>query len=160
MKQGHVLLLIAGLLVVLLGLGAFSQVTAMSYNDLVAKLRAAGAVVVEQGAIAGDTGGLEPSAPLLRGTERILAVNGERVDVHEYATTFFAAADAARVSPDGSTFRAGVGPLGGSAVSVDWVTPPHFYRSGRLIVQYVGTRAEMTGLLAQILGPQFAGGPV
>ena len=127
MKKRQVLPLVAGLLVVLLGLGAFVQATATSYRDLDAQLRAAGAIVTEQGAIAGNIAGPELSTPLLRGNGRIFAVNGEPVEVYAESTAVVAAADAARISPDGSTFSAGVGPLGGSVAAVDWVTTPPFY---------------------------------
>jgi len=85
-------------------------------------------------------------------------VNGERVETYEYATTFFATLDAAHISSDGSTFRSGFGPLGGSATAVDWVATPHFYVGGRLIVQYIGTHQDVRAALASALGPQFAGG--
>ena len=158
MKKRPLLLIIAGVLLVLLSVGAFTQVTALSYGDLVTKLRAGGATVIAGGALQPDTSGPEPSTPLLTGTDRLLTVNGERVEVYEYATTVHAAADAARISSDGSTFSAGFGPLGGSAASVDWIAPPHFYRSGRLIVQYIGTHSDVLAALTQVLGRQFAGG--
>jgi hypothetical protein len=154
----RVLVLSAGVLLVLLSVGAFTQVTALSYGDLVAKLRAGGVTVIEGGAIRPDTSSAEASKPLLSGAGHLLMVNGERVEVYDYATTFLAAADAARISPDGSTFSAGFGPLGGSAASVDWIAPPHFYASGRLIVQYIGTHRDVLAVLTQALGRQIAGG--
>jgi hypothetical protein len=114
--------------------------------------------VADGGAIPRTTTGPEPSTTLLSGAGHLLTVNGARVEVYEYATSVFAAADAARISPDGSTFSAGLGPLGGSAAAVEWVATPHFYRSGRLIVQYIGTHPDVTMVLTQILGPQVAGG--
>ena len=123
-----------------------------------AKLRAAGATVVEGGDLPPNTFGPEPSKPLLSGTDRLLTVNGERVEVYEYATAVQAEADASRISPDGSTFSAGFGPLGGGAAIVEWIAPPHFYESGRLIVQYIGTHSDITAALTQALGRQIAGG--
>jgi hypothetical protein len=152
------LLTIIGLLLVLLGVGAFTQVTALSYGDLVAKLLNEGATVIEGGASRLDTSSAEASKPLLSGAGHLLMLNGERVEVYDYATTFLAAADAARISPDGTTFRAGLGPLGGSVASVERVAPPHFYARGRLIVQDIGTHQDVTAALARALGPQVAGG--
>src|SRR5262245_466682 len=111
MKKRRLLWIIAGLLVVLLGFAAFTQVTAVSYRDLIATRRAGGATVVEGGDIPPDTSGPEPSKPLLAGTGRLLTVNGERVAAYTYATTLQAEADASRISPDGSTFSAGFGPF-------------------------------------------------
>lgn len=39
---------------------------------------------------------------------------------------------------------------------VTWVTTPHFYKAGCLIVLYVA--AAITTALEQVLGPQFAEG--
>jgi hypothetical protein len=162
MKPRRLLLILGSalvMLVVLVGVGALTQARALAYGDLVAQLRAVGATVADGGAIPRATTGPEPSTTLLSGAGHLLTVNGERVEVYEYATTVFAAADAARISPDGSTFSGGIGPLGGSAAAVDWVSIPHFYRSGRLIVQYIGTHSDVTTVLTQVLGPQIAGGP-
>ena len=38
-----------------------------------------------------------------------------------------------------------------------WVAPPHFYKSGRLIVLYVGQSSPVIIALERALGPQFAG---
>lgn len=155
MRKRGILLAIAAGLVLLGGLAVFAQVRALSYGELVARLRASGVTVIESGNTEQDQA-LSPA--LLSGTKRILSVNGERVETYEYATALFAGADAARISPDGSMFRTGFGPLGGAATVVDWVAPPHFYTSGRLIVQYIGTHQDVTAALASALGPQIAGG--
>jgi hypothetical protein len=85
-------------------------------------------------------------------------VNGATVVVYEYSASAVAQLDATRVSSDGATFRGGVGPFGGSAVTVDWIAPPHHYQRGRVIVTYVGDDGAITRLLSTVLGPQFAGG--
>ena len=41
---------------------------------------------------------------------------------------------------------------------VDWVAKPHFYRSGTLIILYVGDDAATRQLLSAVVGPAFAGG--
>ena len=38
-----------------------------------------------------------------------------------------------------------------------WIAPPHFFKSGRLIVLYIGEEPRLLQGLAHILGPQFAG---
>jgi hypothetical protein len=77
----RVLMLSAEVLLILLGFGALTQVTALSYGDLVATPRIGGATVIESGAISPDTSGAEASKPLLSGTGHLLMVNGERVEV-------------------------------------------------------------------------------
>ncbi|MFA9396773.1 MAG: hypothetical protein ACERKV_00710 [Clostridiaceae bacterium] len=43
------------------------------------------------------------------------------------------------------------------SLQIDWVSEPHFYKSGNIIVQYIGTNEEIISLLEDILGEQFAG---
>jgi hypothetical protein len=137
-----------GLLIVL-GVVLFTQQAAMSYDSLKSALRTHGAAVRDDGI---------GSQPFLGGTDRRLRVNGVGVDVFEYRTTFEASYDASRISADGSTFRGGLGPLGGRAATVDFIAPPHWFRSGRVVVLYVGQQGDLLALLRQVLGPQFAGG--
>jgi hypothetical protein len=116
-----------------------------SYAALVDALRAAGVAVTDGG---------PTSSPILGGEIRSLRVGGETLRVHEYASEAEAAADAMRLSPDASTYRRGPN---GPIVNVDWVAPPHVYRSGRMIVVYVGRDAALLRLLETLLGPQIAG---
>jgi len=57
-------------------------------------------------------------------------------------------ADAAQVASDG-------GSIGTSMVT--WVEPPHFFKSGRVLVLYVGEDKAVIDLLKGPLGEQFAG---
>jgi hypothetical protein len=38
-----------------------------------------------------------------------------------------------------------------------WIAPPHFFKSGRLIVLYIGEAPAVLEALADTLGPQFPG---
>ncbi len=76
-------------------------------------------------------------------------VNGEDVQVLAYATENAASQDAARVSADGYEI---------GTTMVTWITTPHFFQCGKLIVLYVGDGAELLTLLEGHLGAQFAGG--
>ena len=146
-----------GLAVVLLvilaagGLGVYRQVTAFSYHDLLAALNAKGATVQQSGTA---------SALTFQGTGHGLMVNDTQVAAYEYGTAVAAQLDASRVSSDGATFRGGFWPFGGSAVTVDWIAPPHHYHRGQVIVTYIGNDVAITSLLTSVLGPQFAGGAV
>ncbi len=79
---------------------------------------------------------------------RVIVVNGGDVQVFEYADAAAAEAERALVSPDGSS-------VGTSMVG--WIAPPHFYKAGRLIVQYVGDSTDAIDVLEAVLGQQFAG---
>ena len=78
----------------------------------------------------------------------LLSVNEADVQVFEYESAEAMEAEAAQVAPDG-------GSIGTSMVT--WVDTPHFYKSGRIIVLYVGSDEAILDLLEIVLGPQFAG---
>jgi hypothetical protein len=79
---------------------------------------------------------------------QILKVNGKDVQVFEYESPEKMEADAAQVAPDG-------GSIGTSMVT--WAEPPHFFKSGRVLVLYVGEDKAVIDLLKGALGEQFAG---
>lgn len=144
-----ILLLLAVALVVGVATVAYTQASAFSYANLLGALRARGATVQESGSASGM---------LFVGKGRGLAVNGAALAVYAYSTTWAAQLDASRVSADGATTRSGFGPFGGSAVTVEWVAPPHHFRRGRVIVTYIGSDSSVLSLLTSLLGQQFAGG--
>lgn len=78
----------------------------------------------------------------------VLHVNGADVQVFEYESAEAMENDASQVAPDG-------GSIGTSMVM--WVDAPHFYKTGRVIVLYVGSDPAMLDLLEEVLGSQFAG---
>lgn len=128
-------------LLVLAGLALYTQLSALTYATLVDRLRAEGATVTPNGTV---------QQPFFSVRGRILRVDGEDVQVFEYATTLSAAFQAAQVAPDGTAV--------GKAVHIGWIATPHFYKQGRLIVIYIGDNPALTRLLTKVLGPQFAGG--
>lgn len=46
---------------------------------------------------------------------------------------------------------------GSTAIKVSWVSYPHFYKKGNLIIQYIGEDDNMISDLEDILGEQFVG---
>jgi hypothetical protein len=89
------------------------------------------------------------SQPFFSARGRIMKTNGEAVQVFQYLTPSAADADARRVSADGSTI--------GTSKPM-WMATPHFFKSGNLIVLYVGANQTILELLQTSLGDQFAGG--
>jgi hypothetical protein len=87
--------------------------------------------------------------PFLSVPGRIMTVNNEAIQVFEYSNAATTESQAKRVSPDGKT-------IGNSKPS--WMAPPHFFKSGNLIVLYVGANESTLKVLRTTLGPQFAGG--
>ncbi len=81
-----------------------------------------------------------------------LKVNGESLQIYEFAPGTSAEEASEGVSISGSTI---VNP-DGSVMSVLWVAPPHFYLFGNSILLYVGNDAEIGALLGSV-SVQFAG---
>ena len=82
----------------------------------------------------------------------IILVNGERVQVMDFGDAAALEAQAAGISPTGSSIA-----THGQASMVLWVAPPHFFRTDTAIVLYVGENSEVIAALTSVLGPQFAG---
>jgi len=121
----------------------------MGLNELIAQLKAAGATVVV---------GTDINQPFMTVGGRTLTINGEQIQVYEYASVSDTNKQASHISPDGTSFTtvssSGM-PTG--ATQVDWVKPPHLYKAGRIIVIYIGTSEFLIHLLVGVLGKQFAG---
>ena len=117
-----------------LGPGAVSD-----YPSLVASLRAAGATVEP-----GD----DVDQPFFPVTGKMLRIDGEEVQVFQFAGAEQAAAQAARISPTGATV---------GTAKIYWIGVPHFYRAGKLLVLYVGGSERVLKTLETAFGRQFAG---
>ncbi len=89
------------------------------------------------------------SQPFFSVAGRIIKINGEAVQVFEFATVSSADADASRVSADGTTI---------GTIKPSWIDTPHFFKSGKLILLYIGGNQTIVDLLRTALGNQFAGG--
>lgn len=110
------------------------------YDSLVEALTGAGATVEEAG---------EVEQPFFDVSGRIIKVNDADVQVFEFEDEAAAQAAADLVGSDGIVF---------DTIIVDWIATPHFYRSGRIIVLYVGEDAGVQQLLEAALGAPFAEG--
>ncbi|HKZ85309.1 MAG TPA: hypothetical protein VJ793_16865 [Anaerolineae bacterium] len=109
------------------------------YASLIDALRTGGATVESAGAV---------SQPFFSVAGRVIRVEGADVQIFEYENEEMTEADAAKISPDGSS-------IGTSMVT--WVSTPHFYKAGKLIVLYVGDDAGVIAALDAALGAEFAG---
>ena len=134
-------ILLAALLVTACGLQPASaeRNTVSNYASLVEALKAAGATVEASDPV---------SQEFLSPAGQVLKVNGQDVQVFEYPDEAAAEREAKTISPDGSST---------TTTMITWIDAPHFYRSGKLMVLYVGSDAGITQLLASLLGTQFAG---
>lgn len=111
------------------------------YARLIGKLRAQGASVRSTGE--------KVRQPFFTVSGRILKLNNEAIQVFEYSNLATAESQAKRVSADGKT-------IGNSKPS--WMSTPHFFKSQKVIVIYVGDDQTTLRILQAELGNQFAGG--
>ena len=92
--------------------------------SLVAALRARGLDVTP----AGDV-----SKPFFDVDGSLLKVNDAEVHVFEFADEAASNAARVRIESDGNPPNA----------IVEWIAPPHFYRSGKIVVVYMGKDAKI-----------------
>ena len=78
----------------------------------------------------------------------VIKVNGQDVQVFEYENAEAMESEASQVAPDG-------GSVGTSMMM--WMDAPHFYKTGRIIILYIGSSQDTLNLLQTIIGSQFAG---
>lgn len=119
---------------------AASVGSAREYLDLITRLRAERARV--------KLSGERVAQPFFSVSGRILNINDDVVQVYKYVNANAALNQAKRVAPDGMTI---------GTAKPSWMAPPHFFRSGKLIVLYVGTDESILKVLQASLGGQFAG---
>ncbi len=112
---------------------------AKNLNDLINRLKTRGRKVLPGGKV---------SQPFFSVGGRIITADGEQVQAFQYASAKAAEREAKAVDSQGSAV--------GTSMPM-WVGPPHFYKSGRLIVLYVGQSSSLIEALNRALGPQFAG---
>ncbi len=112
---------------------------AKDYKSLIKKLRAGGLTFKR---------GEKVSQPFFSVPGRTLIMSGEQVQIFEYKKIETADTEAGRVGSTGS-------PVGTTMIT--WIEPPHFYKSGKLIVLYLGENSGVIKALENALGLQFAG---
>jgi hypothetical protein len=81
-------------------------------------------------------------------------VNNQDAWLYEFSDPATANLQASLVSSDGSKMAS----YSGGQVLFDWIAPPHLYKSGILIVLYIGNDSSTLALLRSTIGAQFAGG--
>ena len=121
--------------------GQLTQPTAI--NGLADALRAQG---LEVNFAPQQTSSARPVFPAAKAYD--LSLNGQNVQVYEFADEQSAMAGASTISADGGMV------LG---QSVAWVGQPHFYRIGNMILLYLGNNPSLIHPLEQLAGAPFAG---
>jgi hypothetical protein len=107
--------------------------------SLIKSLRALGA---------GATAAGDVEQPFFSIKGAMIKVHGEDVQVFQYANAAAAEAEATPISQDGMAV---------GTRKIFWVGPPHFFKTDKLLVLYVGDNAKVLKTLEAVLGRQFAG---
>ena len=108
--------------------------------SLVDTLRAQGLTVEPTGPI---------SQPFFPMPGQALKVNEEKIQVFEFADSSAARSQSETISPDGLSIDQTI---------IQWINPPHFFSTGKIIVLYVGSDPALLGQLEVAMGKQIAGG--
>jgi hypothetical protein len=118
--------------------------TVTSYDTLLASLQASfNDLSVEDGI----------THQFLSVTGKLITLGSQRLQAFEYADDASAETEAKRFSRDGAWID-----RDGTPTLVNWISTPHLYRSGKLLVVYVGDDATILEALNNTLGREFAGG--
>jgi hypothetical protein len=108
-------------------------------NSLMAALQSAGMTVESAGTV---------SQPLFSVPGQSVTVNGQELQVYVFDTPEAMEAAASQVSADASTI---------GTTTPTWTSDPHLFKSGPLLVVFVGQDQKIIDILTGTFGPQFAG---
>jgi len=89
---------------------------------------------------------------LLKGDRRSITYGKEFINVYVYKNNEEMEADSQNIDKDGSEYKDE-----NNHIFVDWVSAPHFYKKGTIIVCYAGEDKKIISYLKEIMGEQFAG---
>lgn len=87
--------------------------------------------------------------------QEYFSVGGASVKVRESDILVFEYDSKEAMEADASLVTSYGGSIGTTMLT--WVSTPHFYKAGRIIVVYIGDDAETLSQLESLLGAQFAG---
>lgn len=79
---------------------------------------------------------------------KIMEISGKRIYLYDFKSEKAMEKEAEKVDNGGCS-------IGNTKIS--WVSTPHFYKKGSLIVQYIGNDKDLINTFKEIMGIQFAG---
>lgn len=83
-------------------------------------------------------------------TRKRMVIDDIAIDIYIFSSNKKMEREASYIDSDGSGYN-----NGRKAIKVSWISSPHFYKKGSLIVQYVGENVTIISDLEDILGEQF-----
>ena len=85
-------------------------------------------------------------------TRKRITIGSDTLDIYVYKNSRDMEEDSKRISADGSRYTDDE-----KSMTVEWISYPHFYEKGSIIIQYIGTNEKILSDLKAICGNQFAG---
>lgn len=85
---------------------------------------------------------------ILAGILTVAKINGVDIGIYEYKNNQEMEKDALQISNDGTGLK---------GKQVDWISIPHFFKKGNIIIYYCGKDTAIIGILRKLMGSQFAG---
>jgi len=98
-------------------------------------------------------GELDAEHSVLSVARKPLLIGDEIISVYEYASNGDMEKDSAYIDKNGL----GISRPGG-VVKITWISTPYFFKSGTLIVNYVGEDEQILSFLTEHYGSEIAGG--
>ena len=143
MKKSFLILILLIVTVSLFGCSKDASIT--DYEKLVSNFKDLGFLIAEE-----DVG-----KDILQGQRKWLIINDEEnLSVYLYKTNKEMEEDASYIDEGGTSYTDGK-----KNVEISWISDPHFYKKGNIIVLYVGKNQEIINTLEEIIDLQFAGKP-
>ncbi|GLC30216.1 hypothetical protein [Clostridium omnivorum] len=88
----------------------------------------------------------------LNATRKRMMIDNKAIDIYLFSNDKEMENEASHIDSGGCGYN-----NGSKAVNVSWVSFPHFYKRGSIIVQYIGDDEKIMSDLKDILSEQFAG---
>ena len=85
-------------------------------------------------------------------TRKRMIFDNKAIDIYLFSSNKNMENEASHIDSGGCQYD-----NGSKAVNVSWVSYPHFYKKGNIIVQYIGEDKKIISDLKAILGEQFSG---
>lgn len=94
----------------------------------------------------------EAEQDFLPTTRKRMIIDDIAIDIYIFNSDEKMESEASNIDSGGCSYD-----NGSKSLNVSWVSFPHFYKKGSLIVQYIGEDETVLSALEDILGEQFAG---
>lgn len=85
-------------------------------------------------------------------TAKRMIIGNTVIDIYLFSNNKSMEVEARHIDSGGFSYN-----NGSQSIHVSWVSLPHFYKKGNIIVQYIGQDEKIMSDLKNILGEQFAG---